>query len=171
MSTEEQAGQQVPFANYQYEIYLAGLSGQLPSLPIATDALEERAREALTPEAFGYVAGGAGSEDTMRENLEAFRRWRIVPQMLCDVSVRDLRTTVLGAELDTPVVLPPVGVQSIVHPEGELAVARAAAETGVPMILSTASSHTMEEVAAASGDATRWFQLYRPSDPELCASF
>ena len=165
------ADEQVPFANYQYEIYLAGLSGQLPSLPIAAGELEERARQSLTPEAYGYVAGGAGSEDTMRENLAAFRRWRIVPRMLRDVSTRDLRTTVLGTDLDIPVVLPPIGVQSIVHPEGELAVARAAAAAGVPMILSTASSHSIEEIAGAMGDATRWFQLYRPNDPELCASF
>src|SRR3954467_10486027 len=102
MSTEEQAGQQVPFANYQFEIYLAGLSGQLPSLPIATDALEERAREALTPEAFGYVAGGAGSEDTMRENLEAFRRWRIVPRMARDLRSPPARRQAPGLRLEAP---------------------------------------------------------------------
>src|SRR3954467_2545251 len=171
MSTEEQAGQQVPFANYQFEIYLAGLSGQLPSLPIATDALEERAREALTPEAFGYVAGGAGSEDTMRENLEAFRRWRIVPRMLRDVRERQARPSLLGPEREAPVLLAPIGVQRIVHPEGELPASRAAASLGVPIVLSTASSTPMEDVAAAMGDAPRWFQLYWPNDDEMAASF
>ena len=71
-----------PFANYQYEIYLAGLAGTRPAAPIDVEQLRERAREVLTPEAYGYVAGGAGSEDTMRANAEALRRWRIVPRML-----------------------------------------------------------------------------------------
>jgi len=160
-----------PFANYQYEIYLGGLGGQTPDLPVAYDELEAAARERLTPGAYGYVAGGAGSEDTMRANREAFRRWRIVPRFLRDVSSRDLSTEILGTTLPAPVMLAPVGVQSIVHPEGEVAVARAAASVGVPMILSTASSFAMEEVADAMGDVPRWYQLYWPRDPSVATSF
>src|SRR5207248_6434173 len=120
---------------------------------------------------FWYVAGGAGSQATVRANREAFDRWKIVPRMLTDATERTLSTTVLGTEMPAPVLLAPIGVQSIVHPDGELATARAAAALDVPMILSNASSHTIEEVADANGDGARWFQLYWPNDDELCASF
>ncbi len=159
-----------PFANFQYEIYLAGLAGTVPELPTDLTQLEAHAQAAMTPEAFGYVAGGAGSEDTMRANLAAFRRWRIVPRMLRDVGERNLATTVLGTALPAPVLLAPVGVLSIVHAEAELAVARAAAGLGVPLVLSTAASTTLEDVAAAMGDTPRWFQLYWPKDADVTAS-
>ncbi len=160
-----------PFANFQYEIYGVGLSGETPRLPVAAGALEQAAREQLTPEAFGYVAGGAGSELTMAANLQAFEHWQIVPRMLRDVSVRDLATTVLGTSLAAPVLLAPVGVQSIVHPDAELAVTRAAAAQGLAAILSTAASNTIEDVAAAAGSSPRWYQLYWPRERELAASF
>jgi lactate 2-monooxygenase len=163
--------QQQPFANFQYEIYFRGLGGERPALPTAVAELEACAREQLTPEAFGYVAGGAGAELTMRANLEAFERWRIVPRMLRDVSERDLATNVLGTPLPAPVLLAPVGVQSIVHPDAELAVGRAAAAHGLPAILSTAASNTLEDVAATMGQASRWYQLYWPRERELAASF
>jgi L-lactate dehydrogenase (cytochrome) len=107
----------------------------------------------------------------MRANLQAFERVRIVPRMLRDVSERDLSTTILGMAMPAPVMLAPVGVQSIVHPQAELASARAAAALGVPFILSTAASHSIEEVADAVGDCPRWYQLYWPRDRALCASF
>ncbi|MEA2459716.1 MAG: lactate 2-monooxygenase, partial [Thermoleophilaceae bacterium] len=132
----------------------------------------KRAAKRLLPSgAYGYVAGAAGSEGTMRSNSEAFRRWQIVPRMLRDVGTRDLRTSLFGTELPAPVLLAPVGVQSIIREGGELATARAAAATGVPYIHSTAASFSIEEAAEANGDGTRWFQLYWPSDPELAKSF
>ncbi len=106
----------------------------------------------------------------MRANLEAFTRWRIVPRMLRDVSHRDLSVGFLGLELPAPVLLAPVGVQSIIHSEAEIAVARAAASLGVPFVLSTAASRTIEEVAEAMGGAPRWFQLYWSKDSDLTAS-
>ena len=161
-----------PFGNYQYEIYLKGMAGEVPELPVAWSELEAAAEAAMDEGARGYVFGGAGTEDTQRENLDAFRRWRLVPRMLRDVSARDLRTTVLGTELSAPLLLAPVGVQSIIHPDGELAVARAAAAEGQAMVASTASSFTLEEIAEAGGpDAPRWFQLYWPRGEELAASF
>ena len=90
--------------------------------------------------------------------------------MLGDVGARDLSTELLGTRLTAPVMLGPVGVLSILHTDAELAVARAAAETGVAFCLSTAASTSMEDVAAAAGDAPRWYQLYWPSDHELAAS-
>jgi lactate 2-monooxygenase len=171
MSDIEQVAREQLFANFQYEIYGRGLGGERPQLPISVVELEERAREHLSAEAFAYVAGGAGAEGTVRANLLAFERWRIVPRMLRDVSTRDLGTSVLGTAMAAPVMLAPVGVQSIVHLEGELAVGRAAAALGVPAILSTAASHSMEEGAEAMGPASRWYQLYWPKDRDLAASF
>jgi lactate 2-monooxygenase len=159
-----------PWTERQFEIYLAGRRGVKPARPVSVEQLERAAQQVMSPEAYGYVAGGAGSEDTMRANLEAFRRWRIVPRMLRDVSHRRLEVEVLGERLPCPVLLAPLGVQSIIHPQGELAVARAASALGVPMVLSTVSSHTLEEVAGAQGPGRRWFQLYWPKDPELAAS-
>ena len=155
----------------QMEIYQAGLAGKLPTQPVSVDELELKAKSVLKTEAFDYVAGAAGSEETMRANRDAFRRWRIVPRFLRDVSQRDLGVDVLGLKLRAPIMLAPIGVQGILHKEGELAVARAARALGVPMILSTVSSYPMEEVAAALGDSPRWFQLYWPRDDELAASF
>lgn len=124
----------------------------------------------MQPGPFWYVAGAAGSGATARVNRKAFDGWRLVPRMLRDVTDRSLATTVLGTHLPTPVLLAPIGVQSIVHPDGELATARAAAELDIPMIMSTAASYSIEEVAAANGESRRWFQLYWPSDDDVCAS-
>jgi lactate 2-monooxygenase len=156
---------------YQDEIYAAGLGGAVPGLPTNLHELEAAAEQVLTPEAFCYIAGGAGSGDSVRENAEAFRRWRIVPRMLTDVSHPSYASTVLGAELAVPMLLAPVGVLGIAHEGGESAVARAAAAAKVPMILSSASSTAMEEVAEANGDGQRWYQLYWPNDRAVAASF
>jgi lactate 2-monooxygenase len=159
------------FADYYREIYLRGLGGETPSIPVAAADLERQAIEAMEPRPAGYVCAGAGSEETMRANVEAFGRYRIVPRMLRDVTDRDLSTTLLGTALPAPLMLAPIGVQKVLHDDGELATARAAAALGVPLIASTASHFTLEEIAAAGGEAPRWFQLYWPSDPELLESF
>jgi lactate 2-monooxygenase len=159
-----------PLESYQDEIYLNGLNWAVPQFPTSLHGLEDAARGAMTPRAFDYVAGAAGSGDTAAENLEAFRRWRIVPRMLTDVSTPMFASALLGTDLPVPFLLAPVGVLGIAHPDGEAAVARAAAAAGVPMILSTAASTAMEDVAAASGDGQRWFQLYWPKDRALAAS-
>jgi lactate 2-monooxygenase len=155
----------------QMEIYQAGMSGKKPDLPLTAEELELRAKGVLPPEAFAYVAGGAGNEDTMRANREAYRRWRIVPRFLRDVSRRDLSVEVLGTKFPTPVMLAPIGVQSMLHQDAELAVARAARSLGVPLILSTVSGKPMEAIAEAMGDVPHWFQLYWPGNRELAASF
>jgi lactate 2-monooxygenase len=159
-----------PLESYQDEIYLTGLTGAVPELPTDLGRLEEAARAVMTPRAFGYVAGAAGSGDTAAENLAAFRRWRIVPRMLTDVSTPSFTSTVLGTDLTVPFMLAPVGVLGIAHPDGESAVARAAAAAGVPMVLSTAATTTIEDVAAANGAGQRWYQLYWPKDSAVAAS-
>ena len=163
--------QRALLADFEFEIYGRGLAGEVPRLPISIEGLQERAREVLSAEAYGYVAGGAGAERTVRANIEAFERRKIVPRMLRDVSVRDLSTTVLGTPMAAPVMLAPVGVQSIMHADAELASARAAGALGVPFIFSTAASRSIEQVAEAMGQAHRWYQLYWPNDRELAVSF
>jgi lactate 2-monooxygenase len=160
-----------PLSAYQNEIYMAGLGGARPELPTDLTQLEALARERLPSTSFGYVAGSAGSESTARANRAAFEAWRLVPRVLRDVSAVDTSTTVLGTHMRAPIALAPIGVLSIVHPDGEVAVARAAAGLGVPMVVSTAASTTLEDVAAASGGGLRWYQLYWPKDRDLAASF
>ncbi len=159
------------YADFQNEVYLKGLFGELPTLPFGWRETEAAAYEAMTPGAVGYVAGGAGGEDTMRANREAFDRWRLVPRMLRGIPAqRDHTTTVLGTTMPAPVMLAPIGVLSIVHEDAEKAVARAAAALGLTMVVSTAGSFRMEDVAAEAPDASRWYQLYWPADRELAAS-
>jgi lactate 2-monooxygenase len=160
------------FGDYYREIYAKGmLAGERPTLPMASADLEQAARESLDDRAIAYIFGGAGSEDTMRANLEAFRRWRIVPRVLRqDLSVRDLSVELLGTRMPAPVMLAPIGVQTLLHDDGELASARAAAAVGLPMITSTAAATALEEIAEANGDSPRWYQLYWPNDDEIAAS-
>jgi isopentenyl diphosphate isomerase/L-lactate dehydrogenase-like FMN-dependent dehydrogenase len=170
----------VPLSSFGAEIYFRGLADERPALPTDPSALEGSAREALADGPYSYVAGGAGSGATMRANRAAFDKHALVPRMLRDTTARDWTTTLLGTTMPAPLLLAPIGVMSILHADGELAVARAAAELGVPMVLSTASSHTIEEVAAASreaasgegapGEGPRWFQLYWPTDDDVTVS-
>lgn len=155
----------------QRAVFVAGVGGRRPAVPVDAARLEERARDAMSPEAFAYVAGGAGAEATLRANREAFDRWRILPRMLRDVSVRDLSTTIFGRRLDAPLLLAPIGVLEMAHPQADLAVARAAAAEGVPFVFSNQASVPMEDCAAAMGGAPRWFQLYWSRDDALVASF
>jgi isopentenyl diphosphate isomerase/L-lactate dehydrogenase-like FMN-dependent dehydrogenase len=154
----------------QLEIYQFGMMGKKLSIPIPLAQLEKKAAEVLPPQAYDYVTGGASGERTLRANLEAFHHWRIVPRMLRDVSQRDLSIELLGQKLPVPLLLGPIGVQGILHSEGEVATGRAAASLGVPFILSTLSSRPLEEVAQAMGNGERWFQLYWGKDPELTTS-
>ena len=156
------------YSEFQNLIYAGG---QAPPYPVRWRELEAAATVAMTPEAADYVAGGAGGEETMRANREAFDRWRIVPRMLRGVGTRDLSTTILDTALPAPLLVGPVGVQQIIHADAEGATARAAGSLGVPYVHSTAASTSIEDAAAANGDGPRWFQLYFPRHRELAASF
>lgn len=150
----------------QNAIYVSGEA----QWPIAHDDWEARAEEALAPGAFGYIAGGAGAELTMRANREAFDRVRLRPRMLSGNVERDISVEVLGTRSTAPFLLAPIGVLAIAHDEAELAVARASAESGVPLILSSAASSSIEQIAEEMGDAPRWFQLYWTSDRDVAVS-
>lgn len=160
------------FGNFQNEIYLTGLGGTTPDLPMTADGLEVRARETLSAAAFAYIAGSASTERTARGNVDAFGSRRIVPRMWRGASApdaRDLSVTVLGTTLAAPVLTAPIGVLGMVHPAAEPAVGSAAAELGIGSVLSTASSTPLEDVAAESGE-NWWYQLYWPSDDGVAES-
>jgi lactate 2-monooxygenase len=155
----------------QSEIFVRGMAGRKPKVPVAPDRLEDRARRAMSAEGFAYMAGGAGTESTIRENRAAFERWRIVPRMLRGVETRDSSVQLFGRTLPAPVLLAPIGVLDMAHAEADLAVARAAAAEGVPMIFSSQASVPMETCAAAMRNAPRWFQLYWSESDEMVRSF
>lgn len=154
----------------QARIYTQGIAGVKPSLPIDYTELVAAAQKKMSREAFAYVAGGAGMETTIAANRRVFDQWKIVPRMLRDVSVRNLSTQLFNRHLPAPLLLAPVGVLELVHKEADKAVARAAAETGIPMIFSNQASVNMETCAAVMGDNPRWFQLYWSRSNELVES-
>ena len=158
-----------PYGNYQIEIYFQGLSGVLPSLPMSFAELESRAEQALPPSVWSYVAGGAGDELTQRTNATAFADWGLIPRMLVGATQRDLSVELWGRRWPTPVFMAPIGVIGLCTPDhhGDLAAARAAASTGVPMCVSTLTMDPLEDVAAEFGDTPGFFQLYTPTDRDL----
>jgi lactate 2-monooxygenase len=158
------------FSDYQLGIYLAGVAGHAPDLPMSYAELERRGSAALDPAVLGYVAGGAGDERTQTANVTAFERYGLMPRMLVGAAERDLSVDLLGMHLPSPLLLAPVGVLGIVAEEGDLATARASAATKVPMIASTLSEAPLERVREEQGDAPGLFQLYPPADRELAES-
>lgn len=161
------------FGDYQNEIYFNGLRGVKPGLPVDFRRLEERATAALPQSVLSYVQGGCGDESTQRRNVEAFAEWGIVPRMLVDTRVRDLSVTVFGKRFPSPLMLAPIGVIGVCAQDGhgDIATARAAAASGVPMIASTLMNDPLETVAEALGDGDAFFQLYTPKDRDLAESF
>jgi (S)-mandelate dehydrogenase len=121
--------------------------------------LREIARRSVPGFAFEYVEGGAEDEATLRGNREALERLRLVPRTLIDTSARHQRTAILGRPANTPLVIAPTGLNGMLHPEGDLALARAAARLGIPFTLSTLSTTRLEDVASRAGGRL-WLQLY-----------
>ena len=160
------------FGAYQYEIYFQGLTGVLPALPMSYPDLESRARQVLSPSVWSYVAGGAGDERTQDVNVTAFDRWGLIPRMLVGATERDLSVELWGKRWPAPIFMAPIGVIALCAQDGhgDLATARAAARTGVPMCASTLVEDPLEAVAAEFGDTPGLFQLYCPTDRELAES-
>ena len=151
----------------QADLFSAGISGTRPRVPTDPSQLEAAARKALPEEAFAYIAGGAGAGRTVVANREAFARWQIWPRVLKDVSARDLSTTLLGQKLPAPLLLAPLGVMELADPGADVAVARAAAATGVPYVQSNQASIPMEYVARQAPGSSRMFQLYWSASDDL----
>ncbi|MCV7008650.1 alpha-hydroxy-acid oxidizing protein [Mycobacterium gordonae] len=160
------------FGDYQSEIFLQGLSGVTPSLPMTYASLEAKASAAMSPTVWSYVAGGAGDEATQRANVSAFSRWGLMPRMLVGADERDLSIEMFGMRLPAPVFMAPIGVIGICAQDGhgDLAAAHAAAATGVPMMASVFGADPLEQVAAQFGSTPGFFQLYVPKDRELAAN-
>jgi lactate 2-monooxygenase len=160
----------------QAAVYLDGLAGRRPRVPADGTRLEAAAERVLSRAAFAYVAGGAGAGRTMASNRRAFDAWALVPRMAAGAGARDLSVTLFGAVAATPLLLAPVGVLGLAHPDADLAVARAAAAEGVPVIWSNQASVPMEACARAmdavpgAAGAARWFQLYPGTSDAVCAS-
>jgi lactate 2-monooxygenase len=160
------------FGDYQNEIYLQGLAGIVPKLPMVFAELEAKAEKALPPSIWSYVAGGAGDERTQRANAEVFQQWGLMPRMFVGAAQRDLSVDLFGLKLPSPLFMAPIGVIALCAQDGhgDLATARAAARTGVPMVMSTLTEDPLEDVAAEFGDTPGFFQLYTPTDRDLAAS-
>jgi len=149
----------------------SGIKTQTETIPLRFADLEYEAKQRMDEKVFTYAQSGAGMEETLRANRDAFGNWKIVPKFMKDVSQIDLNTTVQGQEAAAPILLAPVGMQGIAHPDGELASAQTADAQGIPFIASTVSSYSLEEIAEANGNGARWFQLYFPNDVNIAASF
>ncbi|UCZ88000.1 alpha-hydroxy-acid oxidizing protein [Gordonia sp. WA4-43] len=158
----------------QNDIYTAGVHRRKPRVPTDFAELERRARRAMSARAWAYIGGGAGEGRTMAANRAALDRWAIVPRILRDVSQRNLEVELFGRRITAPVLFAPVGAGSLAAPDADALIGRAAAELGVPYILSNQASVSMEDVAAAMDDtsagAPRWFQLYWSTDDDLVDS-
>lgn len=155
----------------QGEIYIKGIMGASPLVPFDAQELEAQAKEKMNPKAGGYIIGGAGTDDTIRENGDAFSKYRIYPRMLRDVSVRDTSTELFGVKIPSPILTCPIGVLEMIDDEADKAVGKATANLGLPMIMSNQASFSMEEIAAEMGDGPRWFQLYWSKSNDLVKSF
>jgi lactate 2-monooxygenase len=155
---------------WQKQIYLNGFAGKRLPVPVDFEALEAAARSVMSPQAYAYIAGGAGSGATMKANRAAFEAVKITPRMLRNVDSRDISIELLGQKYPSPLLLSPIGVLEMAHPEADLAVARAAANLQIPYIFSNQASFPMEETAQQMGDAPRLFQLYWSRSRDLVAS-
>ncbi len=155
----------------QRKVYLDGATGVRQPLPFDYAALEQIACRKLNPEAWAYIAGGAGKEQTAVSNSIDLNAWNIVPRMLRNVEARDTAQRLLGLALPAPFFLAPIGVLEMVHPAADLAVARASADLGIPFIFSNQASFPMEACAAEMGVSPRFFQLYWSRSDELVVSF
>ncbi|MGW0708148.1 alpha-hydroxy-acid oxidizing protein [Streptomyces sp. NPDC002643] len=160
------------FGDFQNEIYFEGLGGVVPRFPMAYAELERLGLAALPASVGGYVACGAGDERTQRVNVTAFERWGLMPRMLVGAARRELSVELFGMRWPSPLFMAPVGVLGLCTQDGhgDLATARAAARTGVPMVASTLSVDPVEKVVPELGETPGLFQLYTPNDRELAES-
>jgi len=167
--SDEQPDQ--PGPSRQTDVYMLGLADITPDVPVSYEELRDAALAELDEDAYNYVAGSAGAERTPDHNRRAFEDYRIRPRMLRDVADRDRSVDLFGTTYENPVLLAPIGVLSIIHDDAELGVAQAAKSTELPMILSSASSTSMEAVADELDGHPGWFQLYWSSDRDIATSF
>ncbi|KAJ6466024.1 oxidoreductase [Mycena vitilis] len=168
---KQNSSNQSPWNGYMASLYLSRKAPQ-PLETVVFDEIEAKAKEMLEdyPGAFMYAGGSAGTNSTYRANLRAFEKYRIVPRMLVDATIRNVETTIFGVQHSSPIIMAPIGIQGVFSAEAELGTARAGQRLGVPLIMSTASTRSIEDVAEANGDGCRWYQLYWPASTEVLLS-
>lgn len=155
----------------QGAIYLRGMSGAKPEIPTNFTGLEVAAQKKMTPEAWAYTAGSAGLETAAEANRAAFARFPIAPRMLAGAATRNLGSEIFGVRVAAPVFSSPIDVLEMMHPEANLAIARAMKSLNLPMIISSQASTPMEKIAEANGDGPRFYQLYWGKSDALAESF
>ncbi|KAM5350822.1 hypothetical protein ACJ41O_007327 [Fusarium nematophilum] len=160
-----------PYAVHLRDILQKGVfGGHLPTVTTNPNLLAERAREVMSKNGFHYIASGAGEGATVEHNRLAFRQWQLIPRVLRPTHRRNLSVTLFGEKYDSPVLMAPVGAQSLYHEDKEIGTATACASLRVPFTLSTSASTGIEELAKAVPQGSKWFQLYWPTDEEITAS-
>ncbi len=155
---------------YQVKTYLDGAQGIRPIVSPLWGKMEEEALQKMDENAKSYIYGSAGLHHTMRDNRSGFGDYKIVPRMLVDVDKRDTAIEFLGIKMPSPFFICPIGVAEMVHPDGDEAIAKGAAPTGIPYIFSNQASVPMEVCANAMGETPFFFQLYWSKSRELVAS-
>ena len=169
VSSAQQQQQQQPrfrpsYGSFRNEVLRKGKTGA-PRVTTDPNYLEEQARGKMSPQGYGFLAGGAGERATMDANRLAFRQWKIVQRVLRPQAGRDLSTVLFGKRLPTPILFAPIGFQHLFHADAEPGVSQIANELGVPYVMSQNSGASLEQVAQANGNGERWYQLYwSPSD-------
>ncbi|RDA84745.1 hypothetical protein CP532_6925 [Ophiocordyceps camponoti-leonardi (nom. inval.)] len=160
-----------PYGFYLRDLIGKGIrDGQPPVVTTDPNRLEETARKAMTERGFNYIRGSAGEGATMNANRLAFRQWKLVPRVLRPTTPRDLSVKLFGRTYDTPVIMAPIGVHSIYHPDKEIGTAEACAALHVPFTLSTAATTSIEDLTKAVPNGSKWFQLYWPASDDITAS-
>lgn len=156
---------------HQGKLYAAGMfENSLPAITTDPNKLEQQVKEYMNKGPFGFIAGACGERATLKANRLAFRQWRLIPRHLGNNLQRDLSVTLFGQTYPTPILLAPIGVQKVYHSDGEVGMAETARDLDIPYIMSTAATTTIEDVAKASGDSHRWFQLYWPRSDAITVS-
>jgi lactate 2-monooxygenase len=156
--------------DYQVKTYLEGSQGKMPLVSPDWQTLEQNASEKMDENTRSYILGGAGLQKSIENNRTGFDKYKIVPRMLKNVEIRDTSTTILGVNMPSPFFLCPIGVAEMAHPEGDLAISKGAAPTGIPYIFSNQASFPMEVCAKAMGETPFFFQLYWSKSRDLVAS-
>src|SRR6476660_9397205 len=160
------------FGDFQMGVDLDAVKGVNSRYPFDSESIERKASEALPPWVYRYVSAAAGDGRTQRANIAAYSRYGITPRMMVSPPERDLSIDLFGKHLPSPMFMSPIGLIGLCSPDfqGDVAAARASADTGVPFTLSTFSQAPMEDVIKHAGDTPNFYQLYLPADRELAAS-
>lgn len=152
------------------EVYIRGLAGRKSTIPFALEELERLAAVRLPKKAFDYIKTGSGRHRGVMNNRDGFDSFCIRPSMARGMDEIEMSANVLGTNLPIPFLFAPIGVLGMVHPHGDLEMANASRNNGVPMIISNQASYSIESIAHALGKSQRWFQLYFSKSYELVES-